>query len=228
MTCRTTRQHCLRLHLVLLEPASTGRNLLSCCVLSMPFHIKNLALIPHKSFGRAMAFETPFHLQCLGLINHRHLIDATMTGRAADALVHMNAVIEIDVVGQIVHPRPLERRAVLETGAHRLEIRAVRPDLFVTVHAHSRRGNARRSGRLNGSVTIPAIDAIVADMMFMAELNRLLNFNRLTRVPGGTADRSGNPKGGQQNEDRAEDRGPRKCIRTVVKNLWHRRSLANT
>ena len=175
-----------------------------------------------------MTFEAPFHLQRLGLVDHRHLIDAAVTRRTTNAFVHVNAVVEIDVVGKIVNPSPFERLAGAEAGAHRLEIGAIRPDLFVTVHADRSRGNTRRRGCLNRCVAITAINAIIADVVFMAELNRLLNFNRLTRVPGRTANRGRNPEGRYQNEDRSEDRGLRQSVRTVVKNLWHRRSLANT
>lgn len=54
-----------------------------------------------------MALKTPLHLQRRRLINDRHLRHVAVTGRAAYALLDVNAVIEIDVIRQIVNPHPL-------------------------------------------------------------------------------------------------------------------------
>jgi hypothetical protein len=59
-------------------------------------------------------------------------------------------------------------------------------------------------------------------------LNGLLNFNPLAGVPGRTTNLGSNPQRCEQNKDRSEDGGLRQSVRTVMKNLWHRRSLANT
>ena len=53
------------------------------------------AISPTKiSFRPAMTIEAPFHLQRLLLIHERHAIDLTVTRRAADAFVNVDAVIE--------------------------------------------------------------------------------------------------------------------------------------
>ena len=61
-----------------------------------------------------------------------------MTRRTADALFHVNAVIEISVIRQVVNPDPLDRLTGSETRAHGFEVWTLGPDLFVTVH--TRRG----------------------------------------------------------------------------------------
>lgn len=58
-----------------------------------------------------------------------------MTGRAPNALVHVNTVIEVGIVGKIVDPDPLDRFTGAKTGANWFEIRTVSPDLLMTVHA---------------------------------------------------------------------------------------------
>ena len=60
----------------------------------------------HVTLGVAMAVEAPLHLQRLFLPHQRHAIDLAVAGRAADAFVHVNAVVEVDEVGQVVHARP--------------------------------------------------------------------------------------------------------------------------
>ncbi len=164
-------------------------------VLGGPFHVENLRLVAHKFLRRTVTGQTPFHLQRRSLIDHGHLIDAAMTGRAADAFVHVNTVIEINVVRKIVHTRPLQRLARSETGAHRLEIGTVRPNLLVAIHADRGRGDTCGSSRFNRRMAVAAIDPIVACVMFVAELNGLLNFNPLAGVPGRTTNLGSNPQG---------------------------------
>ena len=106
-----------------------------------------------------------------------------MTRRATDAFFHVNAVIEVRVIRQIVNANPLDRLAGSETRAHRLEIWTLGPDLFVTTHARVCRRQARGRGSLNRRVTVAAIDAVVADVVFVTELDRLLSFDPLSGVP---------------------------------------------
>ena len=116
-----------------------------------------------------------------------------MARRATDTFFHVNAVIEVSVIRQVVNAYPLDWLAGAETRAHGFEIRTVGPDLFVAVHARRRRRQARGCGRLDGSVTVAAIDAVVTDVMFMTELNGLLSFDPLSGVPGGTIQLNSDP-----------------------------------
>ena len=106
-----------------------------------------------------------------------------MTGRTAHALIYMNAVIEISKVGQVVDSDPFDWLARAKALANRLEIRAVRPNLFMTIHASC--GGRQTGGRcrFNGCVAIAAIDAIVADVVLVTKLDRLLALNPLAGVP---------------------------------------------
>src|SRR5262249_50891841 len=78
------------------------------------------------ALGIPMAVEAPLHLQRLLLPHERHPIDLAVAGGAADAFVHVDAVVEVDEIGEIMHPRPLDAAIGAEARAHRLEIRAVR------------------------------------------------------------------------------------------------------
>jgi hypothetical protein len=188
-----------------------------------PFHIEDFRTRPHKILRTAMTFQTPFHLQRISLRHHRHLIDAAVTGRAADAFADMNRVIEISEVRQVVHANPFQGLARFETGAYRLEIRTVGPNLFVTVHADRRRRHAGRRGRLNRGVAVTTVDAVIADVMLVTELDWLLAFDPLAGVPSRASDLCRDPQRQQQNKNRAVDRGPRQIVRAVTENLWHRR-----
>jgi hypothetical protein len=148
-----------------------------------------------------------------------------VTGRTADAFIHVNRVIEICVVRQVVHANPFQRLARLETGAHRLEIRTVRPDLFVAAHANISRRNAGRRRRFHARVAVTAIDAVVAHVMLMAELNWLLAFDVRAGVPARTIYADANEHRGDQKENGAKDRGSRQIVCAVSEYLRHRRRI---
>jgi hypothetical protein len=61
-------------------------------------HVEDLIARPEVLFRRAVAIQAPPHEEWLGLESHRHLIDAAMAGRAADALMNVDLMIEVDEV----------------------------------------------------------------------------------------------------------------------------------
>src|SRR6185436_3784274 len=93
----------------------------------------------HVALGAAMAVEAPFHLQRFLLPHQRHPVHLSVTSGAAHPFVHMDAVIEVHEVGEIVDAVPLERAAGAEALADWLEERAVRENLWVAVHPRPRR-----------------------------------------------------------------------------------------
>src|SRR6266404_1460557 len=95
----------------------------------LPVHAEHLGARPNKTLRPAVAVQTPFHQQRLILPGERHSIDASMTGNAADPLFHVDAVIEIDEVRQIVNALPLEGLAGAVALAYRCEHGAADPDL---------------------------------------------------------------------------------------------------
>ena len=57
---------------------------------------------PQVRLRVAMAVEAPAHAELLGLVNLLHLIHPAMTSDAAHAAGDVGAVVEIDVIGQVV------------------------------------------------------------------------------------------------------------------------------
>src|SRR6266850_6507415 len=72
-------------------------------------------------------------------------------------------------------------------------------------------------------MAITAIDAVIADVMLMTELNWLLALDISARVPTRAGDFRRYPQRGEQNKNCAEDRRAREIVCAVTKNLWHRR-----
>lgn len=134
---------------------------------------------------RLMTIQAPPHVQSLSLARKRHLIDAPVAIRAADSLCDVNAVIEIDVVGQIIYSSPFQRFSCGETFANRREHRRVGPDLRMTGHACFSRWNPCKRRLLHGRVAITAINPVVGNMVLVAKwdwlLKRHIDFRRVRR-----------------------------------------------
>ncbi len=152
-----------------------------------------------------MTLEAPLHLQRRRLVCDRHLIDPAMARRAPDPFVHMNAVIEIRVVRQIVNPDPFHWLACAQTGSHRFKIGTVRPNLFVAPHAGFSGRHTSKRGVFDRAVAVAAVNAVVADVMLMTKLNWLLALDPRACVPGRSVEFSSNPERGQQDEDCAKN-----------------------
>src|ERR1051325_12044316 len=118
----TTLQNPSSLNFVFGFQVESFLNLFCRLVLRPPFHIENLVSTTHKSFGRAMTLQTPLHLQRRCLVNDRHVVDAAVTRRTTDALLDVNAVIEVREIRQVVYSFPFERLAGAKTRAHGFEV----------------------------------------------------------------------------------------------------------
>jgi len=74
-------------------------------------------------------------------------------------------------------------------------------------------------------MAVTAIDAVVADVMFMTELDRLLSFDPLTGVPRRTVQFHSDPKQGDNYEDSSINRNLRQRVSAVMEDLWHLRVI---
>ena len=136
-------------------------------------HIEHVLARSHITLRGAVTLEAPIHIERIFPPRERHRVDSAVTGGATNALVDMNAMIEINKTGKVVDSGPLNRLAGAKTLAHRLQHRTIRPDLTMTIHAGLGRRNTRERTLLYRSVAIAAVDAIVADVMFVAKRHRL-------------------------------------------------------
>src|SRR5262249_18376875 len=158
----------------------------------------------------------PLHLQRALLPGERHAIDAAVASRAADALVHVNAVIEVDELGEVMDPRPLDGLPALEARSHRLEHRTVCPNLRMTVHAGLGRRDSRERGGLDRGVTVAAVEALAPDVVLVTERYWLLPCDARLSDVRRSADGVEQPTERRQEEDRAENAHARDCVRAAV------------
>src|ERR1019366_6673809 len=99
--------------------------------------------------------------------------DRTVAGVAPHSLIDMNAVIEKNEIGELIHPRPLQRLAGAVAGADRFEQLSVGPDLRMAVHTSLGGRNAGETRSLNRGVAVAAVNAEPGNVMLMAERHGL-------------------------------------------------------
>src|SRR5689334_6341659 len=99
-----------------------------------------------------------------------------MAGGTSNAFCYVNAVIEVNKLREVVNPFPLDRLVFAKARSDGLEIRLIGEKLAMTIHAGLRWGHTCCCRGLNSRVAVATIDAVIADVVLMAELNRLLLF----------------------------------------------------
>ena len=83
-----------------------------------------------------MTIQAPFHRQWLVAPGQRHCAHVSVTAKATDAFVDMDAVIEVDVVRQVVNTIPTQRLTISKTIPHWSQHGRLIPEFAMTVHAN--------------------------------------------------------------------------------------------
>src|SRR5260370_11799569 len=96
----------------------------------------------------------------------------------------MNAVIEIYEIGQAMNFNPLNRFIAAIALANGLKVCRSVEENRMAIHAGLCRRNAGDGGSFHSGMTVTAVDAVIADEMFVAELHGLLTRNILPRHVG--------------------------------------------
>src|SRR6266478_1033389 len=91
----------------------------------------------------------------------------------------------------------------------------------MAVHAGLRRRDAGNGGSFHAGMTVAAVNAVIADMMLVAELHRLLTRNVLPRHVGRARHREDGDERHSDQKERREHTESRDEIRTSMKNLGH-------
>ena len=187
----------------------------------LPIHVENLVSRAEVLFGVAVAIEAPLHGQRRSLENERHLVDRAMARRAANPLVNVNAVVEVDVIGQAVDPDPLDRLICPVAFANRFEIANVAKENRMAIHAGFRRGNTGERRSFDARVTVTTVDAVIANMVLVAKLHWLLARHALVGDVRRARKKQDAGQGKSAERDRYKQTKPRNKICTTMKNLCH-------
>ena len=83
----------------------------------------------------SMTIDTPPHGQRLGLLDPLHLLHSTMARRTIEPCRTVDAVIEVDVIRQLVDTAPNNGLIGSVSGPDWEQFHAVRANLAVALHA---------------------------------------------------------------------------------------------
>jgi hypothetical protein len=100
-----------------------------------PIQIRHLVKRAEMVFRSTMAFQAPTHAVGFGVVDDFHVVDVAVASDAADSAIHVNRVIEIDVVGGFMNPDPRNRIAGLPRFPNGSKFGTLGFDLGVAVHA---------------------------------------------------------------------------------------------
>lgn len=107
------------------------------------------------------------------LVNNLHFIHSAMAAVATDTAIHVNSVVEVGIIGNLVDSNPVNRLACFPTFTHGFELGACGFDLGMAGHAGLCAGNVRVGGDLHEAMAIAAIHAQLLHVDHVREWNRL-------------------------------------------------------
>ena len=168
-----------------------------------------------------MAIEAPIHVQRRVLVHQRHLIHRPVTRGASNPFVYVNAVIEIDEIGQPVHLHPGNRFIGAVTATHGFQIIDIAKQDGMAIHAGLCWRDSRVSRGFHAGMTVTTIDAVIAGMVFVAELNGLDTRYALVGDIGRPRHYQNSRQRQPSQNNRSEQTKTCQKIRTSMKNLGH-------
>lgn len=142
-------------------------------------HLKHLFFGTHVHAGITMAVKTPGHGEILRLPHERHPVYAAVTALTANPLVHVNTVIEIDKLRQVVNPDPRYRLSGSVAFSYGFQDGRHCPHLRMAVHANLSWRDIGKRTFFDRRVTVAAVDAETSDVMLVTEGDWLTPWNVL-------------------------------------------------
>src|SRR5438105_1614110 len=156
-----------------------------------------------------MTVHAPAHRQRSRLIHLRHLVDATMTGLAADALGDVDCMIEVDEIRQLRHALPPDRLTSRDALAHHGEWRAGHPKGRMARDTLARRRQTSPRASIGTRVAIAAVDVQRSSMESMIEGHRLHDTHVFAARPRRAHPQHRQRRRGNENCDCRGQRTPR-------------------
>ena len=102
-----------------------------------------------------MTGQAPFHVERVRAPHEGHAIETPVTRNACHPLFHVNRMVEVREVGQIMHSRPEDRRSAAEALANDGQLRAV-------ISAHSYTGIEDFGSLRLSDLGLPMLDLFIA------------------------------------------------------------------
>ena len=168
--------------------------------------VEHLGPGPDVLSGIAVTVDTPIHVEVVHTESQRHLVHLPVTGGAANSLIDMDAVVEVDEIREIMHAGPLDRSARCPTLPEGFGERCIHPDLGMAGHASFGRGKAGIAGGFYAGVAVAAVDSVIFYVVLVAERDRLLRRHALIGHPWAAIHDVANCQGRAQQYHHRRDR----------------------
>ena len=110
-------------------------------------------------FRGAMAIQAPGHALWLMLVNDLHFIHRAMAAVATDTAIHVNSMVEIGIIGNLVNSNPVDRLAGFPAFTNGFQFGACGFDLRVAGHAGLGAGDVRVRSDLHEAMAVATIHA---------------------------------------------------------------------
>src|SRR5206468_7398212 len=128
-------------------------------IVPLPVQVGNLVGWPHARGGIAMAIEAEGHAERFGVINLIHLVDRAVALDATDAAIHVDRVVEKDIVRHLMDLDPGYRFARRRAFPDQFQPGTVLEHLVMAVHAGRSGRHVRIPRFLHRAVAVATIQA---------------------------------------------------------------------
>jgi hypothetical protein len=138
-----------------------------------PIQIGNLVKRAEMIFRSTVALQAPTHAVGFGVVDDFHVVDVPVASNTTDAAIHVNRMIEVDVVGSFMNSDPRNRIAGLPRLAYGSKLRALGFDLSVAVHAGLGGWNIGVGGFFNSRMAVATVHSKLIHMEGVIERHGL-------------------------------------------------------
>ena len=138
-----------------------------------PIQVKHLRLRPHVFVRVAVTIQTERHAEGFRVPHFVHLINRTVAFHAGNPAVHMDGVVEINVIRRLMNLNPRYRLIILKTLANRLQSWIIGQHGGVAFHAGLRGRNIGVPGFVDIVVAVTTINPHLIGMHIVRKGNRL-------------------------------------------------------
>ncbi len=179
MTCRAIRPGFNVVHIHEFPP------IFESVAFGGPSQFGDQALIANIRFRRIMTIHTPGHAKGFDLPHDIHLVNTAMAADAAYALIHVGAVVEVDVIRQLVYSNPRDGFAGCVEFPQLDDFRRILFDLGMAVQTGFGSRDSGEFAFINEVVTVTAIDSQLSGMKLVAVVDGLTGLIADLKVLGG-------------------------------------------
>jgi len=146
---------------------------LACAHGWFPIQICNLVKRAEMVFRSPVAFQAPTHAVRFRVVDYFHVVDVAMACDAADSSIHVNRVIEIDVVGGFMNSDPRDWVTGFPRFPDRSKLGTLGFDLSVAVHAGLSGRDIGVGGFFHSRMAVATVHSKLIHMERVIERHRL-------------------------------------------------------